>query len=378
MFTLEAELRVEGLKGYIKEIYKTTRTSVLLIGLPGIGKTTAVREASQELAKELGKTFVEYDEPRAEEIIQNPDRYFVFVDLNPTHLEPADLIGIPKMVNGRTSYIPLSWAFVLSRASGILFIDEITNVQRPDVLSATFRIVQERRCGFTKFTSETMIVSAGNAPEHSAIANLLPAPLVNRFVACRVQPPTVEGWVGWMDKNHPDWDKRVLAHLTHFAEDFIKIPSETETLTNFPTPRSWTAVANLIPKIDSSLWLQTAIGLLGEEVGLRYHSLLKTEIPNIEELIEKPEKFNNLDLQQKYLASVFLGSFLAKTEKVKVAIPLLEAMSKTQQDFVVLAILSSGEKKSDIALGLSRLSATISRILLELSQLRLSWETKKH
>lgn len=374
MFTVETALRIEELKTYIKELYKAGRPSLLLIGLPGIGKTTAVREASQELARELGKTFVDYDEPLAEQILQRPDNYFVLVDLNPTHLEPADLTGIPKMINGRTSYIPLSWASVLSKASGILFIDELTNIQRPDVLSATFRIVQERRCGFTKFTLETMIISAGNAPEHSSIANLLPAPLINRFIACKVQPPTLEGWTAWMDRHFRYWDKRTLAYLSHFPEDFIKIAHEIETLTNFPAPRSWTAIANLLPTIDTSFSLQTAAGLLGEETGLRYHSFLKTEVPTITELINKPHKFDELSLQQRYLVAVFLGNFLAKEKRNSVAVPLLEKMADVQQDFVILTILSCGESKSDIALEISKNSNKIRKILLDLTQLRMNLE----
>jgi len=79
-----------------------------------------------------------------------------------------------------------------SCTSGILFADEFTQINRPDVEAASYPVILDHLAGFVQFSSGTMVIAAGNAPEHSSIAHLISAPLASRFKIIRIQPPTVK------------------------------------------------------------------------------------------------------------------------------------------------------------------------------------------
>ena len=83
--------------------------------------------------------------------------------------EPSDLLGIPKEVNGAVSFRPLLWARCLSKCAGLLLLDELTNVSRPDVISASYKLIFDRRAGFVKFHEDVFIIACGNRPEYSAV-----------------------------------------------------------------------------------------------------------------------------------------------------------------------------------------------------------------
>jgi hypothetical protein len=397
-------MKIGSVKKYIMEIYNRDwfyrgayandgQTSILLIGSSGIGKSTAPFEAAMEIARELELEFVIYDDSRAEEILRNPDKYYVFVDLNLNQLEPSDLSGIPREVKitlgdnetvEGVQYVPFLWALCLSRAAGMLFLDEITNVQRLDVITAAYKVVLDRRSGFTQFCDGVMVVGAGNPPSESSAANLLPNPIANRFIIRYVDPAEIDGWAEWMDEHFSDrWDVRVLAYLNYFPIDFLKIPSETETLTNFPTQRSWSELSLLLKRINPQMWHDTAVGKIGPEAGDRLNAFLNIEVPDIERLFASPRDFVNLGMEQRYLASVFVGSFLKNRlsdssigngrehdEEVAKAIPLLEVMGGEQRDFVVLSVMSCGEHRFRVVNNLTRSSRSMNELFSEVNALR--------
>lgn len=236
----------------IEEIKKKVQPppSLLFIGLPGIGKSEAVKDAAMRIAEKYGLEFVDYTGKEYKQIIEHPNNYFVFVDLRLTSVEPADLMGLPRLreVGGRevSDYVPFGWAEVLSVAPGVLFLDEFTNIQRDDVMAAAYQLVLDRRAGFTKFSPDVMIIAAGNSPEQSAIARELPAPALDRFEKYDSIPPTLDDWVSYMYRKHGDnWSKWVLiyASATDFFNTYAMTKLPAETLEKFPTPRSLTRLA---------------------------------------------------------------------------------------------------------------------------------------
>ena len=112
-----------------------------------------------------------------------------------------------------------------------------------------------------------------------AKANLLPAPLMNRVIKFKIDPPTEDSWAKWMTSHYGnDWDKRIYVFLKRFHSEhyILKLPSETETLNAFPTPRSWSDLALLM---KAGLTSQDIInGLVGEEVGLKLRGFLETKV----------------------------------------------------------------------------------------------------
>ena len=317
------------------------RKSVLVLGPPGVGKSLTAYSLGRRIAKTLGKTFIDYSDDVAERILSEPDKYFVFVDLRLTECEPSDLIGIPRTVDGATAYHPLLWAKCLSKCAGLLFLDEITNIQRPDVISASYKLLYDRKAGFTKFHPDVFVIAAGNTPEHSSVANLLPVPLIDRTIVVEIDPPRVRTWAKWMNKTYGEaWDRRVLAFLLRFEDEhyILKTPRVNETLENYPTPRSWTDVALLLHAgLNSD---ELFIGTLGKEVGQKFKAFLKVRV-DLEELMSNPELFKLLDLDARYMTCVMLGNWLSKNiKKAKKAFPLIDAMAEVSRDLLVLTVMS--------------------------------------
>lgn len=76
------------------------RTSILGLGEPGIGKSKSLEDAGKEIARKLGKKFIDYSDDYADKILESPEDYFVFVDLRLTECEPSDLCGKVKSYTG--------------------------------------------------------------------------------------------------------------------------------------------------------------------------------------------------------------------------------------------------------------------------------------
>lgn len=367
-------MKIDQVRELIPHFYEADRSSILLLGSPGIGKSTGVLEGAQDIAKRLDREFVEYDDTKAPEILAHPERFFAFVDFRLTGTEPSDLQGFPKevevpgIVGGAVIYKPLLWAVCLSKTAGILLAEELTNIQRLDVISAAYQIVLDLKAGFTRFSDKVMVIAAGNMPDESTVANLLPAPLMNRFTSYRVECSTVEKWAEWMDHNIENWDRRTLGYLMQFREHFLKLPNEAETLENFPTPRGWTKISKLGLRLPEEFFQETAVGALGEGVGREYVAFCSIDIPTPQEFIANPDLFRRLatrkrGMDSRYLASVMIGTHLGtrprtKTEtdalremekRAEKAVPLLRVMAETHAEFLVLACLSFGKDRIRVA-----------------------------
>jgi len=118
-------MKASELLDYLKRLYKKdSKTPILLLGSSGIGKSETVRTCAEELAQEFNKKFVDYSDDIAQEILEEPNKYFLFVDFRLTEVEPSDLIGIPRVDGNYVRYYPMLWARCLQAASGILFLDE--------------------------------------------------------------------------------------------------------------------------------------------------------------------------------------------------------------------------------------------------------------
>ena len=325
------------------------KTSVLLLGAPGVGKSTLVKEAAREFAERLGKEFVEYTDDIAFEVLNSPQKYFVFVDLRLTEIEAADLSGIPRDIDGAVTYKPLLWARVLSKAPGVLFLDELTNENDPNKLASAYKLILDRSAGFVRFSDDVFIVAAGNSPEHSAVANQLPAPLVNRLMVLDVTAPTVDEWKTWMVQHYGDaWDIRTYAFLKAFeAEGYLlRTPEDPETLRNYPTPRSWTKLALLLKKGIAGP--EVVDGLIGPEVGARFSAFIRARV-DLDALLADPEKFSGLELDQKYMAALMLASHLERKASDSRAYDLIKVMGAESPEYVVVTLLMMGTKAREKA-----------------------------
>lgn len=239
-------------KRYIssRNIQKPPRP-LLFLGSSGVGKTVSIRAAAQSVANKTGQHYIDYadfsrlSESEKNDLLQSleskGERPFFFVDLLLLSHEPSDFSGIPResevMDSRVTKFIPMEWATLLSKYPGIVFLDELTNVNRDDIRGVAYKIVDERRTGSILLSPEVQIIAAGNRPDDSSVALPLPAPLLNRMAVFYATAPTAEDWYKYASSKWQEADSFLLGYLAKIAAS-PETPDGQETLRQYATPRA--------------------------------------------------------------------------------------------------------------------------------------------
>lgn len=335
--------------------------SVIFIGPPGVGKSTIVRETAGELAGETGRILVNlsdeaelyrmYSEIEGcgndQDCLSNLEqRYFAFLDLRLTEIEPQDLLGIPRMDGGVMRYAPPLWAVVLRHIPGILFLDELSNVDRPDVLAASYKILLDRSAGFVKFHPKVMVVAAGNLQSHApGLARPLPMPLINRSSVFYVDAPDVDSWYEWTYRKLTDMlsnhDASILndhlktlsivkAYLSTKPSSMIRVGAEARNVElneNTPTPRAWshfvfTTPASLMDRlreVDVRLLTSYIASFVGNAVASDFVTAAVVGLfIDYDEIFSNPEKIKEvIDRVEQKPEAAAVTAFLIGNEFVK-------------------------------------------------------------
>ena len=332
--------------------------SVLAVGEPGIGKSVIVREVAEKIALEYGYVLVEYTDDEGyrllEEYKRNPEeatrKYFVFHDLRLTEVEPQDILGIPMKdeKTGMFRYAPPLWARILQIYPGVLFLDELLNVQRPDVMSASYPLLLDRRAGFIRFNPKVFIVAAGNPPEYSALGQPLATPQATRVAIYYVSydgassdeiKEAIGSWIDWMEKTYNGyWSRYVAAFLLSHTELFARVPKVRYTLEAYPCPRSWTFVSvylydmieravqlvgkrqkgEITPEEEEELrklledLLISVQAFVGREAASMFRTDLEKNIVPLDVLLSNPTRWAKLtDAQQLFTSHSIVGILIA-------------------------------------------------------------------
>lgn len=338
-----SEVRLEEVLDLVKFMYQSgdRRTSLLLGGI-GIGKSVGIKDIAKELALKQEKEFVSYTDDWGRWFLEQvnkeiPDvengehtwlekarktqiaqKYFIFKDIRLTDCEPSDLLGIPRESTGdAVAYMPLLWGRVLSITSGVLFLDELTNVVRPDVQAVMYKLLLDRLVGDIELNKDVMVVAAGNRPEHSSIANELPSPAIDRVDLYDVREASLDEWIDYMDKTYGEWDKRLIAFLKSNLVLFNNPPEESSTLDKFPTPRGWTNLALITDGIkDIEKIKRIAYARVGADAGSKLAASLNAEIIPLKELLAEPSKWEGNKLDAKYLMAInFVSDMVQRIQK---------------------------------------------------------------
>ena len=275
---------------------------MFLLGAPGVGKTTFVEEMAREEARKMGREFVDVfriEEPEKLDL----DKVYLYAYIHAPSLTADELAFVAKKGDRYDWTLPTVFEVMTKpNAVGLMFLDEVTNVQDPGVESLLFAIVLEKRIVVKRLSDRVKVIVAGNQPKYSGVASELSSPLVNRFSAIfNVRAPSVEEWIEWMEKKAEagrKYDKRVALYLSVYKSDMLRVPAE-RTLEPYPTPRSWTRLAWMLA---DGLPLDIAPAVVGREAGLKFVKFASVQL-DPEDVWRRPEIYlNTTDIEKVYLA----------------------------------------------------------------------------
>jgi hypothetical protein len=223
------------------------------------------------------------------------------VERSLSQLSEGDMIGLPKLDDKVTKFMPPDWYMRACTEPVCLFLDEL-NRATPEVMQAAFQIVLDRTLNGHTLHPLTRLYSAINTNGKYSVNEMDPA-LLDRFWVTDLEP-SEEDWFAWAqaqveyevtDDKTGAVKKMKRSRIHPVIVDFIKKHPKTlwtgvvENASVAPSPRSWErmdaifrAAGNLMDKdlkedrgVEQQVY-SLAVGMIGLETARTLTSYVKT------------------------------------------------------------------------------------------------------
>ena len=231
------------------EITLEENISALVLGHPGVGKSTL----AMELAEEAG---------------------LPMHDIRLAQREPAELCGVyfPNRDSNTLELFPPAWVKAVCEKPGFVFLDEINAAVTRLHQAAAYQIVLERRVGPHRFHPETRVMAAGNLEEDNALVVGLSSALNNRFAHYKLKVD-VKSWLAWAEQAGlaPEIISYIRANQ-RFGADILYNPNEEGA---FASPRSWAMASRLYQRAPEEHRQRLVVSCIGTESALKFFNYLK-------------------------------------------------------------------------------------------------------
>jgi ATPase family associated with various cellular activities (AAA) len=243
---------------------------LLLVGAPGVGKTAIVREVAAELGREL-------------------------VVSHPVTSDPTDFRGLPWMVEGRASFLPigdLARLEELGDRPGLWLIDDLGQALTATQAAVMQLVHRDSRSlnGFTLPPNVTVVACSNRAEDRAGVGTFL-APLVSRFATVLTVRPEPLSFVRWAIRQggfHP-----LVASFIRWKPDALLDNSRpTHSLEQRCSPRTWEHVSALLQLgLTSAQLIQPVHGAISPAVANEFLAYLRVyeSLPNVDLVRADPQ-----------------------------------------------------------------------------------------
>ena len=244
--------------------YLKANIPTALWGHPGIGKSA--------LAQKVADTFK-----------------LEFIDIRLGQLDPVDLAGYPEKGNGSFGYLPYeefpleSTPIPEGKAGWLIMFDEINTAPRQN-LSASYKIILDRKIGRHKLHPKCRIITGGNYAGEGSLAGALPLPLVSRLAHINLVPeltPVLKTILG----------STIFDFLSANPKYIYMAPQVPNT--PYPTLRAWEMVSKVEaanPTNDRMQAVRSIIGIVGEEAAVHYATFAEEHF-ELEKIMENSAEY---------------------------------------------------------------------------------------
>lgn len=229
------------------------KTSVMIWGAPGLGKSSIIKAIAEENQLKL-------------------------IDVRLSQLAPTDLRGLPFVDSGIAHYAVPSFLPLDKNSRGILFLDEL-NTAAPTMQAIAQQLLLDRQVGEYSLPDNWFIWAAGNRAEDRAAVSMMPAPVANRMIHFNVEAD-LDSWKEYAYSS--GINERIIAFLNFkpaLLHHFDKLNPA------WASPRSWD-FANILLSIGSNI-----SHAVGEGVATEFSAFERvfSSLPNIEAIFRGEE-----------------------------------------------------------------------------------------
>jgi len=316
------------LKSLINHYYDTEsdagKLALFIWGKFGVGKSTSIKQVAQEKALEKDKIFKEWNRTTPEEkkeIFDNPEKYFVLIDIRLSEYDSSDIKGLPIFMDDKKAIefkIPY-WSLFLEqeKSDGILFFDEI-NLSTPLVMSSCYKIIYDRIVNDGKINNNWLILSAGNTAEDRAYTQEVSPPLRDRGGEVLLIGSSGEDWI----KNFAipnNIISQVIGYINYKESSLYNVDFDDEQ--KFTTYRGWERLSTLLKNVDKKDYEKISLiatSAIGEGIAHEFMAFWKIENEiNIEEIIKNPKLIKDIkEVSIKYFLTSVLAEYYG-SDKIK-------------------------------------------------------------
>lgn len=290
---------------------------VLLVGMPGIGKTSIVEQIQEKTNSDM-------------------------LVSHPVVNDPTDAKGFPCVIDGVAQFLPfgdLEFAINYSGERLIWFLDDLGQA-RPAVQATYMQLLLARRINGHKLPDSVVFIAATNRREDRAGVSGILEPVKSRFHMIIEIEPDVESFITW-GLTSQRIRKEVIACLRLFPELLVSPPSrEIKPSAN---PRVWEFASQILDSNFAPALIQDSLtSCIGEEAGSQLYGMITVfkNLPSVTNIIKAPGsvEFPTNPSSLHALCTVLAKYLKKKPEKVD---PIFKFAGRLPGDFSVCLIRDS-------------------------------------
>lgn len=276
----------------VLDISSRTRIPVLVLGSPGMGKSTHIKDYALKNNLE-------------------------FIDIRLSTHDITDLTGLPRFSDNRAQFIPFD-IFPLEdtplpegKKGFLVLLDELTSCRR-DMQVAAYRLLLDREVGQYKLHPECVVVAAGNRITDGAVVNEMSSALKSRLITVHLEFD-MHNWLYDYAVNQ-GLDKDVIAFAAFkgsrlFTSSNLSDLDECDSIT---VPRTMEFVSRIVSAIKESgeevsqVHLPLISGTIAHNDAIELIKFMeyRSSIPAYEEAIADPTSVIINSSPKQYYAAV--------------------------------------------------------------------------